>query len=140
MFTNDLKFGQSYENKAIEYYVNNGYKLIDNSINKGCFKDYDFIVSNGDELKIEVKADRLAYKTGNICIEFECNNKPSGIETTKADIYMYYIINGNNYCIPVNIIKDYINDNKYIRIVKGGDRYMSNMYLFKINLFNNYLI
>jgi hypothetical protein len=140
MFTNDLKFGQSYENKAIEYYINNGYKLIDNSINKGCFKDYDFIVSNGDELKIEVKADRLAYKTGNICIEFECNNKPSGIMTTRADIYMYYIVNGNNYCIPVNIIKDYINDNKYIRIVKGGDRYMSNMYLFKINLFNNYLI
>lgn len=141
MFTNDLKFGQSYEAEAIQYYINTGFILIDNSINKGCFRDYDFIVSKGDEnLKIEVKADRLAHKTGNICIEYECNGKPSGIETTKADNYIYYIVNSNTYNIPVKVIKEYIKNRKYIRVVKGGDRYASNMYLFKINLFNNYLI
>jgi len=141
MFNQDLKFGQSYENKTIEYFVNKGYKIIDTSFNKKCFKQYDLIVSNDDtEYKIEVKADRLAHKTGNICIEFECNNKLSGISVTEADYYFYYIINANTYNIPTNIIKEYINDNKYTRIVKGGDKYLSNMYLFKMNLFHNYLI
>jgi len=35
---------------------------------------------------IELKTERgMWYKTGNICIEFEWNGKPSGIATSEAD-------------------------------------------------------
>lgn len=43
--------------------------------------------------KIEVKYDKLAYKTGNIAIEYESRQKPSGISITKSDYYCYVIAN-----------------------------------------------
>jgi hypothetical protein len=43
--------------------------------------------------KIEVKYDKIAAKTGNIAIEYECREKPSGISITKSDYYCYIIAN-----------------------------------------------
>lgn len=41
--------------------------------------------------KIEVKTDYLAQKTGNIAIEYQSRGKPSGISTTEADYYAYFL-------------------------------------------------
>ena len=56
-FTHDLNFGEKGED-----WINEIFK---------------------DGKLIEVKSDRLAHKTGNVYIEYECRGKPSGIATTK---------------------------------------------------------
>lgn len=38
---------------------------------------------------VEVKSDRQAETTGNCFIEVKCNNKPSGICATRAEIWVY---------------------------------------------------
>ena len=47
--------------------------------------------------KLEVKTERdLWVKTGNIVIEFESRNKPSGIQTTEADYWFHNLAIGND--------------------------------------------
>lgn len=142
-FRKDLEFGMKYELKSIMYYQDNDYDLIIHSKTK--VSQYDFIISKDDqEYKIEVKADRLAYKTGNICIEYEGKNKrKSGISITEADYYNYYIINDRAeyefYIIPVNDIKEMIKDKLYhrkISVYYGN----SKCYLFKKEKFKKYLV
>lgn len=135
-FKKDLKFGQQYEMLFCEIMG-----FTDYQISTGKFKEYDIINNN---IKYEVKCDRLAAKTGNVAIEYECFNKPSGITTTQADYYVYFILNGQDYdlfVIPVNDIKEYIKNNsqKY-KNVSGGDFSKSKMYLIKINEFTEYKI
>ena len=83
-------------------------------------------------------------KTGNVAIEYECFKKPSGITTTQADYYVYFILNGHDYdlfVIPVNDIKEYIkNNSQKCKNVSGGDFSKSKMYLIKINEFTEYKI
>ena len=102
--------------------------------------DYDFICKN---TSYEIKADRMAYKTNNVAIEYKCNNKPSGISSTKSKYYIYFIVKPDNthtaYMIPTDDIKKLIEDKQYHRNIRGGDGYRAQMYLFKINLFNKYI-
>ncbi len=138
-FQNDLKFGESYQNKLIQCLKPDKYKMM-----TGYFKEYDLIIYTDDSTPIyyEVKADRYTHKTGNLCIEFECNKKPSGISTTTANIYSYFVITPNNgfelYNIPVEYIRNIIAENKFKFIKNGGDNYLSKFYLFDIKLFSKY--
>lgn len=135
-FKKDLEFGQLYERIFIEHEKLQNYKL-----SEGKFKEYD-IIDNDNNIKYEVKTDRLSHKTGNICIEYECNNKPSGINTTQADYYIYFVLDNEDYTIykiPVEKIKLMINDKSLkLKSVKGGDGFRSSLYLFKVHLFNEY--
>lgn len=138
-FLNDLKFGKKYENELLKYLYYDSYETID-----GIFKDYDLKINiNQKSITYEVKADRITYKTNNIAIEYECSKKKSGISTTKADFYAYFIIKPNDnydlYIIPTKDIKTFIKENKFIKIVNGGDNYKSKMYLFSIDLFKNFI-
>lgn len=86
--------------------------------------------------KIEVKTERdLWVKTGNIVIEFESRNKPSGIQTTEADYWFHNLnIGEDTMCtivFPVDKLRQYIRTNMP-SVVKGGDNYTS--LLYKINL------
>ena len=38
---------------------------------------------------LEVKRDFIAHKTKRVFVEYECNNKPSGISTTEADMWAF---------------------------------------------------
>ncbi len=40
---------------------------------------------------IEVKTDLMWCETGNIFIEYQCRNKPSGIETTLSEDYIFIL-------------------------------------------------
>jgi hypothetical protein len=106
------------------------------------FSDWDIkLTYKGINVYYEVKTDRLTSKTGNMCIEFNCNNIPSGIETTKSDYYFYVCINEPNnelYLIPVDVIKRKIRHNRYHRIMNGGDGYRSKFYLFNKKHFKKY--
>jgi len=132
VFFNDLKEGQKIEDEMIMIFSNKD-SIVIKAPNKQ-FYDYDFII---DDIKYECKFDKLASKTGNICIEFECNSKPSGISTTQSK---YYIIktNDNIYKIKVKKIKKIIDNNNF-KIVNGGDGYRSKMYLIDKSYFEKYI-
>jgi hypothetical protein len=135
-FKKDLEFGKIYEKKALEYLEYEKVEFIE-----GCFKEYDFIITNNNiEYKIEVKADRLGAKTGNLVIEYECSKKLSGISSTTANFWLYFIIYENKeecYKIPVDELKELI---KSCRSVAGGFNYNAKMYLLNKSKVRQYLI
>lgn len=128
----DLKFGQQYELIALKYLDFKEYTLnIDYR--------YDLLLDN--KIKIEVKADRLAHKTNNLAIEFECFDKPSGIYISEADYYIYFIVKPNNeytvYKIKTDDLKEKIKD---CIIVRGGDMKASKMYLLNLDKIKDFKI
>lgn len=139
-FKEDLKIGNEYEKKLINIVEFETYKIMN-----GRFSFYDIeITKNNTIIKYEVKADRYTHKTNNIVIEYEYKNKPSGINISQSDYYAYFVINPNNdddlYIIPTNDIKEYIKNNKYKKIIYGGDNKVSKMYIFDKNIFSKYII
>jgi len=86
---------------------------------------------------IEVKTDKDAIKnksTGNIFVEYESRNKPSGISKTYAKWYAFVISNENIIIIETNKLKylcrKYINTK---RDVLGGDNKTSKGILLPLN-------
>ena len=137
-FNLDLEFGNIYEKKIIDLIPNDSY-----IIKEGYFPYYDVELTKDNVItKYEVKADRYTYKTGNIAIEFKCSGLPSGISKTQADYYAYFVVKPYNvynlYIIPTQIIKDKINSLEYKRIIFGGDNKTSQMYIFSLDLFEEY--
>ena len=132
---NDLALGQKYEKLLVEYLNPDSHEFKDNN-------EYDVLaVKDGKTTKYEVKADRMMTKTGNICIEFECNKKPSGIQTTQAEYYAYFEVNTDTfYLIPVSTIKENILSQKYTRTINGGDGYRARMHLFPRSVFADYKV
>jgi len=130
--------GQKYEKKCLEYL---DYDSVEFPPANVIFKDYDLtIIKNNIRTTIEVKSDRQASTTNNLCIECESNNKPSGISSTKADFWVYFIVFPNYdecYKIPTNELKNLV---KNSTIFKGGDRGLSRMYLLSKYKLQNYLI
>ena len=80
-FTHDLNFGEKAEDWINELF------------------------SNGKH--IEVKNDRLIHKTGNLFIEYESRDKPSGLATTTADYWIYRMSELDSSLIfPTKALKD----------------------------------
>jgi len=136
-FTKDLVFGKKYEEKATEYF---NYDTIEYAPNK-CFKPYDFKTTyKGIHTKVEVKADKQTKDTGNICIEFRCSNKPSGITSTESNYYMYFVVGTDDvYQVPTDDIRKMIKDNNF-RTYRGGDYGRSEFYLIPKKHFEDYLV
>lgn len=138
-FMTDLAFGEKYQQELINILKPKKFKIM-----KGKFKEYDLIIYDIIDTYYEVKADRMAHKTNNICIEYECNGKASGITTTTSDYYAYFIIKSkddyNLYIVPVSDLKQMIKQNKYSKNISGGDRKKSNFYLFSTAIFNEYRV
>jgi hypothetical protein len=132
MFNKDLKFGQLYELHALKYFDYKKYKQIE-----GKFKDYDLLLD--DNIKVEVKADRWARLTGNICIEYMCRGKPSGITTTTADYWIYFIVGTNEvFKIPTNELRDILTSNNFIKR-NIGDGGLSKCFLIPKDIFKKYI-
>jgi hypothetical protein len=130
-FQEDLKFGNSYEIKALQYLKYNTYE-----IKKGYFKEYDIILDN--TTKVEVKAEKMAGITGNIAVEYSCSNKPSGILTTEADLWVHFIVYdayADCYVIPINDLRNIVRN---CRSVRGGDGMRARMYLVNKNMIQQY--
>lgn len=102
---------------------------------------YDILTKIKDkEVTFEVKEDFMCWRTGNVAVEYECRGKPSGIETTESDFYIYkinYPENKVKYVMhKTDIIRDMIKKKNYFRIVNGGDKGSNSMnYLFKYDVF-----
>jgi hypothetical protein len=137
-FKEDLQFGKKYEILFMQYIQYDDYKF-----SKGLNKHYDIkIILNNCRIKYEIKADRLAYKTGNIAIEYMCNHQPSGITATRSKYYGIFIIKDDDtydlYIIPTKIIKQLIMDKLYWKDIGGGYDYRAQLYLFKTDIFKDY--
>jgi len=135
-FQEQLNQGHKYELESLKYLDYDTYEH-----DKQYRKEYDLIIIKGDKrIKIEVKSDRMASKTGNLAIEYECNKQPSGINATEADYWIYFIVNKDNeecYKIPIEDLRDLV---KNCRKVSGGDGMRSRMYLLNKSKCQKYLI
>lgn len=49
------------------------------------------LILEGVEVKFEVKADFKFAETGNIALEFECWDKPSGLAATGSDVWIHMV-------------------------------------------------
>jgi hypothetical protein len=83
-FKQDLSIGKNYE----EIILNRAKKDYPEAyIQAGKFKYWDVFIPEVN-ISLEVKYDERNQTSGNIAIECECNDKPSGITTTKADFWV----------------------------------------------------
>lgn len=135
-FQNQLSQGHKYEKEALNYLDYDRYEH-----DTKYRKEYDLIIYKNDVMiKIEVKSDRQASRTGNLAIEYECNRKPSGISSTEADYWIYFIVHPDRdecYKIPIHDLRELVKD---CYKVSGGDGMRSKMYLLNKNKIQNYLI
>jgi len=92
--------------------------------------------------KIEVKTERDKWKeTGNICIEFRCRGKPSGIAVTQASWWVHVLADGDEtVCMllfPTAKLKE-IARRHLDNVVYGGDDNLSKMVLIPLKeIFND---
>lgn len=135
MFHDDLAFGKKYEALIPLLIPHEKIEMFE-----GYVKEYDgCIIQNAKKRFYEVKADRYTAKTGNICIEHICNGLPSGIATTKADIWYYFVVGTNRYySIPVEFLNWMIETQEYERdlYVAGGK---NRCYLFREKKFESFV-
>jgi hypothetical protein len=72
--------------------------------------------------RIEVKRDFKALETGNIFIEYESRGKPSGLATTQADYWCYWLSDEHCILIKTEKLKELCRKFLYTnRDVLGGD-------------------
>lgn len=131
VFTADLAFGKEYEKLLLDYIEHDSCVFSP----KGC-KGWDVeLTYQGYSVKYEVKSDRMACRTGNVAIEVACNGNPSGVSSTEANYYAYFIVfpamPPTLYLIPTDALKELIIDKTYRR-VRGGDGWRSEMVLVPI--------
>jgi hypothetical protein len=119
-FEKDLETGKMFEQKALEHIQNKYPKAY---IIDGYFLEWDIFIPEIN-IGVEVKSDAQYIKTGNFYVEYFCNGKPSGISTTKAEIYYIYL--DKLYILKTEDLKNkcrkYINND---RDKKGGDNMAS---------------
>ena len=93
-----------------------------------------------DDVKFEIKTERDIWKTtGNIAIEIRCKGKPSGISTTKSEVWIQYLsLKGvivGGFILKVDLLKDKIKNLQKqgnLNMVMGGDFNASQMALLPI--------
>lgn len=101
---------------------------------------YDILAEiQNRKYSFEIKEDFMSWKTGNVALEFECRGKPSGIEISQADFYIYKIHGKKGirfYLFKTNSLKKMVDRKEFFRVVNGGDEGSNSMnYLFKYETF-----
>jgi hypothetical protein len=130
-FHDDLQFATVYERRVLDIVEHTRAEFAP----KGC-KEYDLRTQLNDdpEVSFEVKADRYAARTGMFVIEYMCRGRPSGISTSTADFWVYFIDGTNKYMmIPTERLRADIAAKKYYRQLTGGDGGASHMYLLNMD-------
>ncbi len=130
-FKEDLARGKKAENIVLSMVKD---KYPDAYVVDGYCKEWDIHIPSEDK-GVEVKYDPMSMKTGNLVVEIEYNNKPSGLSTTRA--YRWVLHTGDEMIITTpDRIRDTIKDNK-LRTVKftgPGDPHSKVAYLVKKDL------
>ena len=82
--------------------------------------------------KIEVKTDLQASKTGNVFVEYESRNKPSGLATSQADFWCFVISRHQLALVSAQRIKALARKH-WSRQTVGGDSNTSKGVLVPVN-------
>lgn len=112
-FLNALGPAQDAEKEIATWLESKGHIIIsfNNDRRWDIFAEY-----KGKKAKYEVKRDNWEFynhPTGNIVIEFSDRGKPSGIETSQSNFYVYYYqMKGEIWITPTHKLKEYIKKRK----------------------------
>jgi len=127
-FKKDLERGDEVEYKVLDI-IRETYPKADKK--KGYFKDYDIEIPEINKT-LEVKYDEMSAKTGNIVVEVEFDNKPSALQTTKADFWLFVTPEHFLWITP-EALWSLIRFHNYntVRFIGKGDTLYKRAYLIK---------
>ena len=132
-FKEDLEVGIAVEQKLVNILL----KKYPSTTLVNKFKGYDIWIPELHK-SIEVKFDEKSKQTGNIVIEIEMYDKPSGLLSTTADYWVFY--DGDKFIsiTPKDIIKCiFLLKLNFVEFVGNGDTVKKKAFLVpKDKLFN----
>lgn len=134
-FKEDLEFGDKWAEAALERLGITKYRKIE-----GKFLYFDYVAVEEEGIVLyEMKADTRGHKTGNVCIEFKSSGNSSGITTSIADYWCYWMTETKVlYKIPTSYLKECVEKKWYWRTVECCERGKNECYLMPSHLFEEY--
>jgi hypothetical protein len=126
-FNESLLSGKQSENIILKMVQNKYPKAY---IKEGYHKEYDIMIPEIDKT-IEVKKDFKSQYTGNVVIEMEMNNRPSGLQTTTADWWVFHLDETEIVWITLERLKEMVEfeDYKLVEFIGEGDEISKQAYL-----------
>ena len=126
-FNDSLLSGKQSENIILKMVQNKYPKAY---IKEGYHKEYDIMIPEIDKT-IEVKKDFKSQYTGNVVIEMEMNNRPSGLQTTTADWWVFHLDETEIVWITLERLKEMVEfeDYKLVEFIGEGDEISKQAYL-----------
>jgi hypothetical protein len=137
-FLSDLRSGKKMEEYVAHIYKENFFTTCD-YITYYPGKEYDisFSFPRKDSIHIEVKYDKYANKSGNLCFEMsDHKGRPSGIMATKAHLMVFILNKDTMYEFKSDELRKFIQkyaDTDRFKVVKGGDGNAFEMMLVPIS-------
>jgi hypothetical protein len=134
-FKRDFSLGKQGEKLVEKIFQKNNVEFNLNT-DKEKLKDYDALSKIGKKkFTIEIKFDWLSQKTGNLAIEYfnSAKGEKSGIDGTKADIWIHIILDQDNptaWATSVKKLKDFIKNNKPWKVVERAGDGNASLYLY----------
>ena len=118
-FNESLLSGKQSENIILKIVQNKYPKAY---IKEGYHKEYDIMIPEIDKT-IEVKKDFKSQYTGNVVIEMEMNNRPSGLQTTTADWWVFHLNKTEIVWITLERLKEMVEFEDYnlVEFIGEGD-------------------
>ena len=97
---------------------------------EGYNKEYDIMLPEIDET-VEVKKDFKSKYTGNVVVEIEMINRPSGLMTTSADWWVFHINEEELIWMTPETIKEMIEEESFdpVEFIGKGDSISKIAYL-----------
>ena len=136
-FVRDFKEGKKAEKVVSEYLQGKHAGVAVAELARDRQKEGD--LSIGD-FTVEVKYDKMARDTGNLCFEIDNGKGPSGIASTLAKV-VYYVVPDTKtlrlYGFDAATLRAWLFDNKnshLIKVVNGGDRKAFTLLIVKLEM------
>lgn len=127
--TRDLPKGQSFEDFIVKKLWDR-HKIKSKRI-EGKHSPFDIKIDSLGQT-IECKKDLKSKYTGNIVIEFECYDKPSGISVSTADYWAIQFYHGGKWkygFVATDVLRK---ECEGLMKITGGDDMSSQMYLMPV--------
>lgn len=126
-FNDSLSSGKQSENIILKMVQNKYPKAY---IKEGYHKEYDIMIPEINKT-IEVKKDFKSQYTGNVVIEMEMNNRPSGLQTTTADWWVFHLDETEIVWITLERLKEMVEFEDYnlVEFIGEGDEISKQAYL-----------
>ena len=128
-FQESLTSGQKSENLVLDIIKKKYPKAF---LKEGYHKEYDIMIPEINKT-VKVKKDFKSQYTGNVVIEVEMNNRPSGLETSTADWWVFHLNDIELVWIKLNRLKELVKSEDYnlVEFIGKGDTISKQAYLVK---------